>query len=116
METGISKAIRLAGSQTALGALVGLSPQAVQKWAAQGFVPGDMCRKVERVLHGQVTRYELNPDVFGEPHVATAKPRRATDLEPPRGRAGRNLPSAKNIMSISSDQPPLMTKVEREPP
>jgi DNA-binding transcriptional regulator YdaS (Cro superfamily) len=66
METGISKAIRLAGSQTALGNLLGLTPQAIQKWATQGFVPGDRCREVEMKLGAQVTRYELNPAVFGD--------------------------------------------------
>ena len=67
METGIAKAIRIAGSQTALGALLGLTPQAIQKWAAQGAVPGERCREVETKLKGQVTRYELNPVVFGDP-------------------------------------------------
>lgn len=66
METGIAKAIRIAGSQTALGNLIGLTPQAIQKWAAQGAVPADRCREVETKLNGQVTRYELNPAVFGE--------------------------------------------------
>lgn len=66
METGIAKAIRLAGSQTALGRLLDLSPQAIQKWAAQGSVPGERCRDVEAALNGQVTRYELNPTVFGD--------------------------------------------------
>lgn len=67
MENGITKAIRLAGSQTALGNLLGLTPQAIQKWASQGTVPGERCREVESLLEGQVTRYELNPTVFGEP-------------------------------------------------
>jgi DNA-binding transcriptional regulator YdaS (Cro superfamily) len=66
MENGIAKAIRLAGSQTALGNLLGLTPQAIQKWASQGTVPGERCREVESLLEGQVTRYELNPTVFGE--------------------------------------------------
>lgn len=66
METGIAKAIRLAGSQTALGNMLGLTPQAIQKWAAHGTVPGERCRDVEAALNGQVTRYELNPVVFGD--------------------------------------------------
>lgn len=73
METGIAKAIRIAGSQTALGNLLGLTPQAIQKWAAQGVVPGERCREVETKLDGQVTRYELNPAVFGEPPVVVAE-------------------------------------------
>lgn len=67
METGIEKAIRLAGNQSALGRLVGLSPQAIQKWVAQGFVSVRSCPKVEEALNGQVTRYELNPEFFGAP-------------------------------------------------
>jgi DNA-binding transcriptional regulator YdaS (Cro superfamily) len=66
METGIAKAIRIAGSQTALGDLLGLKPQAVQKWAAKGLVPAPRCRDLVEKLDGQVTVYELNPDVFGQ--------------------------------------------------
>lgn len=71
METGIAKAIRLAGSQTALGNLLGLTPQAIQKWAAHGAVPAERCRDVEAAFQGQVTRYELNPAVFGDAPQAT---------------------------------------------
>ena len=74
MKTGIDKAIQLAGSQTALGTLLGLTPQAVQKWASQGTVPGERCREVEALFNGQVTRYELNPVVFGEAPPAPTTP------------------------------------------
>lgn len=67
METGIAKAIRLAGNQSALGRLLDLTPQAVQKWESQGYVPAERCREVEAALNCQVTRYELNPAVFGDP-------------------------------------------------
>lgn len=85
MENGITKAIRLAGSQTALGNILGLSPQAIQKWAAQGFVPSDRCRDVEDKFDGQVTRYELNPRVFGDSPLDSTPPpkRRATDKVTP---------------------------------
>lgn len=72
METGIDTAIRLAGSQTALASIAGVTPQAVQKWAKQGVVPPERCRLVESHFAGQVTRYQLNPIVFGEaPEPAT---------------------------------------------
>ena len=74
METGIAKAIRIAGSQTALGNLLGLTPQAIQKWFAQGVVPGDRCREVEAALNHQVSRYELNPAVFGDGPIASDTP------------------------------------------
>ena len=85
METGIAKAIRIAGSQTALGNLLGLTPQAVQKWASQGFVPGDRCREVEAVLGHQVSRYELNPAVFGEDPSAANHPSTQKNEEGPFG-------------------------------
>lgn len=85
MENGITKAIRLAGSQTALANILGLSPQAIQKWYAQGFVASERCRLVEDKLDGQVTRYELNPRVFGDEPTEPPTPpkRRATDKVTP---------------------------------
>ncbi|WP_081466496.1 YdaS family helix-turn-helix protein [Collimonas fungivorans] len=65
MELGIAKAVRLAGSQTALGKLVRVSPQAVQKWVEKGLVPPRRCRAIEKALSGAVTRYELNEEAFG---------------------------------------------------
>lgn len=102
------KAVRLAGSQTALAELFGVSPQAVQKWVAQGFAPGDRCREIESMLEGAVTRYELNPDIFGEP--SEARPRRATDPEPEPGRAGRTPVSRDRIMTVAIEQPVLFDR------
>lgn len=65
METGIQKAVRLAGSQTALAHLLGVSPQAVQKWVDQGKPSPHGCKQIELVLLGQVTRHELDPELFG---------------------------------------------------
>jgi DNA-binding transcriptional regulator YdaS (Cro superfamily) len=67
MEIGINKAVRVAGSQTALGKLIGVSPQAVQKWVGQGVAPARRCREIEEKLFGAVTRYELNKEAFGQP-------------------------------------------------
>jgi DNA-binding transcriptional regulator YdaS (Cro superfamily) len=68
IENGIEKAVRLAGSQTALGQIFDppVSPQAVQKWVAKGQAPGERCREIEKKFGGQVTRYELNSEVFGD--------------------------------------------------
>lgn len=65
MENGINKAVRLAGNQTALAALLGVTPQAVQKWVAQGFAPAERCRHIERAFKGAVRRCDLNPSIFG---------------------------------------------------
>lgn len=75
MENGISKAVRLAGSQTALATVLGLKPQAVQKWVEKGLVPGDHCLAIEEHFERQVTRYELNPKIYGtatDAHAALA--------------------------------------------
>lgn len=73
MENAIEKAVRLAGSQTALANLVGVTTQAVQQWVKQGKPPSGRCRKIEAALDRQVTRYELDPEMFGdEPNEAAA--------------------------------------------
>ena len=55
-----------------------VSPQAVSKWASAG-IPPNRCRLLEEIAHGQVTRYEMCPEVFGE-----APELRATEPEPTR--------------------------------
>lgn len=76
METGVDKAVRLAGNQTALARRLGLTPQAVQKWVDQGYVPSERCREVEDIFACAVTRYELNPKVFGDPPALVHKRRK----------------------------------------
>lgn len=84
METGINRAVQLAGSQTALANRLGVTPQAVQKWVEQGYVPAERCRAVESEFDGAVTRYDLNPAVFGEsPTQVVRCDRRATDKKIP---------------------------------
>lgn len=74
METGIEKAVRIAGSQTALAQLLGLTPQAVQKWVGRGKPPVERCKDIETALHGQVTRVELDPDQFGDMQTEAKQP------------------------------------------
>jgi DNA-binding transcriptional regulator YdaS (Cro superfamily) len=72
METAIARAARLAGSQSALASLLGVSPQAVQQWVEKGHPPPERCLAIERAVSGAVTRFELRPDVYGEPPVVPA--------------------------------------------
>ena len=74
MELGIVKAVRLAGSQTALGKLIGVSPQAVQKWVEHGYAPARRCIAIEKKLAGAVTRYELNEEAFGQLETHSGTP------------------------------------------
>lgn len=63
METGIEKAVRLAKGQTVLAKALGVSPQAVQQWVANGEAPPDKCPKIERFLDRAVLSEELNDKV-----------------------------------------------------
>lgn len=66
MNSGLEKALRLAGGQTALANIVGLTPQAVQKWVSLGSFPrtewtGETgyIGLIEKQFQGEVTREEL---------------------------------------------------------
>ena len=79
-ETGISKAVRLAKGQSALARLLPrVTPQAVQKWEARGYAPPVRWRQIEDALSGAVTRYELNPEVFGDAPDKMKTGRRKSD-------------------------------------
>jgi hypothetical protein len=49
---------------------VPLTPQGVHNWFARDVIPPARCLPVEQALDGVVTRYQLRPDVFGEPPAA----------------------------------------------
>lgn len=66
MNYGLDKAIQLAGGQTALANIVGLTPQAIQKWVANECLPrtewtGETNYIEQIVAHfdGKITREEL---------------------------------------------------------
>jgi DNA-binding transcriptional regulator YdaS (Cro superfamily) len=47
---------------TELGRLLGVTPQAIGKWSR---VPAERCLEVERLTG--ISRFELRPDIYGEP-------------------------------------------------
>ena len=61
------RAVSLAGGQTALARRIGKSPAHVAQWLRRGRVGPTACIPIETAVGGQVTRYELRPDVFGQP-------------------------------------------------
>jgi DNA-binding transcriptional regulator YdaS (Cro superfamily) len=63
----IEKAIEICGGQTALAKALGIKQSAISNWINRGQVPPDRCLAVEVSTRGKVTRYDLRPDVFGEP-------------------------------------------------
>ena len=60
----LEKAINLAGGQSALARLVGVSPQLVHSWKRFG-VPPHRAVQIEAATGGKVKRGELRPDIFG---------------------------------------------------
>lgn len=62
----IHQVIDIVGGQTKLAAICGVTPQAVHKWVNADRVPADKVLVIEGAVGGQITRYQLRPDVFGE--------------------------------------------------
>lgn len=60
--TGIEKAIEAAGSETALGEVLGVSQQAVNKWKVQGYVPQGRVEQLSRM-------YEIPRDDLLDPQI-----------------------------------------------
>lgn len=66
MKTGLDRAIDLAGGQTAIANIVGLTPQAIQKWVANGCMPRtewtgetNYAEQIAQFLHFKVTKSEM---------------------------------------------------------
>lgn len=66
MKTGLSRAINLAGGQSAIASIVGLTPQAIQKWVANGCMPRtewtgetNYAEQIAQALDFKVTKSEL---------------------------------------------------------
>ena len=70
----LETAIKLAGGVPAVAKSLCISQPAVHRWRARGKLPADRAIHLERATNGQVTRYELRPDVFGPaPDAPTEK-------------------------------------------
>ncbi len=62
----LDKAIKIAGSQTALGRSCGVTYQAVQKWTLKG-IPPEKVLPIYRATLGAVTPHEMRPDLYPDP-------------------------------------------------
>lgn len=64
----ISRAIATLGSQSALASGLGVTQGLISQWSTGRLkVPAERCIAIEQATNGAVTRYELRPDVFGQP-------------------------------------------------
>lgn len=63
----LDRVIDLVGGQAELARKVGVSPQVVNGWCKRNRVAASKAVAVEQAVEGRVTRYDLRPDIFGEP-------------------------------------------------
>lgn len=62
----VETAVKLAGGSSKLARAVGVRPPTVQQWlCGDRPVPGGRCIAIEMATGGEITRYELRPDIFG---------------------------------------------------
>lgn len=72
----LDKAINHAGGVTALAEKLGVRQSVVSNWRTRGDdprAPAERCIAIEQATDGVVTRYELRPDVFGDPPAKPAE-------------------------------------------
>lgn len=66
----LEKAVKKAGSQSALAKACGVTQQAVQQWCDSGKVPAARVQAVVAACSGVVTAADLRPDIFIEQSAA----------------------------------------------
>lgn len=67
--TPLERAVEICTSQAELARRIGGNVKQAHVWnwlnSDSGLAPAEHCRAIETATDGEVTRYELRPDVFG---------------------------------------------------
>lgn len=74
MNKYLSKVIEIVGSQAELARQLKVAPSYVHKMVNSGHVPVEQCRKIEAIVHGEVTAEQLRPDVYAPVDYSKASP------------------------------------------
>lgn len=63
----LQRAVDIAGGQSALGSMINRAQGHVYYWLyrAKNGCPPNVAIEIEAALDGQITRYDLRPDIFG---------------------------------------------------
>jgi len=69
-DTPISRAVKIAGGQTAMAAAIGCRPQSVYEWVKDGRAPVMRVLAIEKLT--KIPRYELRPDAYPVPRKRKA--------------------------------------------
>lgn len=66
-QSPLERAIELAGGQAALAARIKRQQGHIHYWLrrAKAGVPPSAAIDIENALHGEITRHDLRPDIFG---------------------------------------------------
>lgn len=70
----LRKATEIVGGQTAMARALSIGQSRVSNWLNrdQQGAPAEFCIAIETLTEGAVTRYQLRPDIFGDPSRAAA--------------------------------------------
>lgn len=69
----ILRVVAYFGTQRAFSKAVGVSPEAVRKWVhGEQRITAERALQIETVTKGEVTRYELRPDLFNRRSIRRA--------------------------------------------
>ncbi|MCR6672168.1 YdaS family helix-turn-helix protein [Devosia ginsengisoli] len=69
MAAALQRAVEIIGGPTEAGRVFDITPQAVDQWE---ICPPGRVLGIESAAGGQVTRYELRPDIYGDaPELVT---------------------------------------------
>ena len=60
----VERIVQIVGNQSELARRLNIKPQAIQKWVTTGQVPVNRVLEVEKIVEGQITRYEIRPDIY----------------------------------------------------
>lgn len=72
--SALETAIGIAGGQTALGRLIGKDQKSIWAWLnTTKQVPAEFVIPIEKAVNGQVTRFELRPDIYPIDDLGPAK-------------------------------------------
>lgn len=68
MSSPIEQAVVIVGSQAGLARELGVSVPCIHQWlSGERPVPAGRCLAIEKATNGQVSRYVLRPDIYGDP-------------------------------------------------
>lgn len=76
LSLGVKAAIRPFKTQTALAKALGIERSAISQWKHVPIWPKNRVLQIEELSDNKVTRFEMRPDVFGNPPAKKVRAKR----------------------------------------